>query len=225
VRVGTVSASGQVSWGAATTLAQGATTGQFALDGSMCTGVEMQILSGPPLTSVGVAVTTTAGHNYLVAGPLADAVEPGQWTFAGTASNFAVFRAVYSPEAVWLQPAGSQASATPDTSGGAQVVSTSPNTASIAISTTKPALLVWSTAWDPGWRAEVAGRGGDKSVGVLRVGLVQGVEVPAGASQVRFFYEPAGIVLGSTVTAATLLALFVAGVLYLFASRRRAQNM
>ena len=183
-------------------------------------------MSGPALHSVQVTITTTAGRNYLLAGPLADAVEPGQWTQVGMASNFTVFRATYSPQAVWLQPAGSQGSATPQAPGdaSAEVVSSSPNTATITTRTTSPELLVWNMAWDPGWRAEIVGGAGDTSLTVERVGLIQGVEVPAGSSTVRFSYEPDGIAPGWAISAVTLGALVVAGVLYMFAFRRRTSS-
>ena len=228
VRVGTVSPSGGVTWGAATRIAAGASTEQFDLEGSTGAGVEVQLLKGPALHSVRVAVSTSAGRNYLLAGPLANEVEPGQWTDAGVASNFAVFRADYEPEAAWLQPADSLGSASPDaqsTTGvtaAAQVESSSPNTTTIATRSTGPALLVWSTAWDSGWRAEVVSAGGDEPLEVRRVGLVQGVEVPGGQSLVRFYYEPEDIGLGSAISAVTFGVLLVAGVLYLFIRRRRS---
>ena len=223
VRVGIVSPSGIVAWGAPTRIPAGASTGQFDLRDSSGAGVEVQLLSGPALRSVRVAVSTSAGGNYLLAGPLANEVEPGQWTQAGVASNFTVFRADYTPEAAWLQPAGALGSAQPDAEGaaGAQVVSSSQNTATIAASTSKPSLLVWSTAWDPGWRAEVVSGAGDKPLEVRRVGLVQAVEVPGGHSLVRFYYEPRDIALGSAISAVTLGILAFAGALYLFFRRRR----
>jgi hypothetical protein len=235
VRIGTLSASGHVSFRAARALAPGDSTARFDLGGEKGSGVELQVVSGPALHSVQVAVTTTAGRNYLLAGPLADEIEPGQWTQVGMASDYTVFRSVYSPQAAWLQPSGSVGSASPGLPGAsgsqtAQVVSSSPDSATISASTTAPALLVWSTAWDPGWRAELvgdtgaagaAGGGGERSLQVQRVGLVQGVEIPAGSTLVRFSYEPVGIATGWTVSAATLGALVVAGGLYLLASRRR----
>lgn len=232
VRLGILSASGQVSWGAPRVLAAGATTAEFDLGGTGA-GVEVDLMSGPDLHSVRVAVTTTSGRSYLLAGPLVDAVEPGQWTPAGSASNFTVFRAVQPPRAVWLQPVGSQQSASPGSStagGAAQVVSSSQDTATVEARTTTPALLVWSTAFDPGWKAELIGDAGDgsgdKPLEVQRVGLVQGVEVPAGSTTVRFSYVPVGIDTGYVISAATLGAFLIAGALYLFVRRRRrALNM
>ena len=237
VRVGTVSGSGYVTWGAARSLAPGASTAEFDLGNATAAGTEVQVLSGPALHSVQVGVTTGAGRNYLLAGPLADEVEPGQWTQAGTASDFTVFRSVDPPQAAWLQPAGSGGSASPEqnaqSSPGvqpaqgaqvAQVVSSSQDSATIATRTTAPALLVWSTAWDPGWHAEIVGHDGDKPLQVRRVGLVQGVEVPAGSTLVRFSYEPQGIATGYAISAATLGALVLAGGLYLLASRRRRRT-
>jgi hypothetical protein len=50
-----------------------------------------------------------------------------------------------------------------------------------------PSLLVLREMWDAGWKAEVNGR----AVPVQRVnGLLRGVAVPAGESQVRFAYRP-----------------------------------
>jgi hypothetical protein len=233
VRVGVLSATGRVSWGAATTLAPGARTARFDL-GATGSGVEVQLLSGQALHAVRVAVTTASGWSYLIAGPLANAVEPGEWKQAGTASNFTVFRSVQQPLAAWLQPPGSQQSASPGSSasGTAQVVSSSTDTATVEARATTPALLVWSTAFDPGWSAETvggageAGQAGGKPLEVKRVGLVQGVEVPAGTTTVRFSYVPVGIGTGSAITAATLGALLIAGALYLIVRRRRrALNM
>jgi hypothetical protein len=85
-----------------------------------------------------------------------------------------------------------------------------------------PALLVWSTTWDPGWHAEVVSNAGDKPLEVLRVGLVQGVDVPEGRSLVRFYYEPGDIVLGSAISAVTFGLLLFAGMLYAVARRRRS---
>jgi hypothetical protein len=230
VRVGVLSPTGRVSWGAATTLSPGARTARFAL-GATGAGVEVQLVSGQALHAVRVAVTTASGRSYLIAGPLANAVEPGEWKQAGTASNFTVFRSVQQPRAAWLQPAGSEQSALPgsSTSGTAQVVSSSPDTASVEARAKTPALLVWSTAFDPGWSAETvggAGQAGGKPLEVKRVGLVQGVEVPAGTTTVRFSYLPVGIGTGSAISAATFGALLIAGALYLIVRRiRRALNM
>jgi hypothetical protein len=229
VRVGTLSGSGHVTWGAARVLAPGASTAQFDLGNATVAGTEVQVLSGPALRSVQVGVTTNAGRNYLLAGPLADEVEPGQWTQVGKASDFTVFRSVDPPQAAWLQPAGSVGSASPPSGAqgapSARVVSSSQDSATIATLTTSPSLLVWSTAWDPGWRAEIAGHAGDKPLQVRRVGLVQGVEVPAGSTLVRFSYEPQGIATGYAISAATMGALVLAGGLYLLASTRRRRTL
>ena len=87
----------------------------------------------------------------------------------------------------------------------------------------RPALVVVSQAWFPGWRAAVDGR----AAPVIRVdGLVQGVLVPAGRHHVRLHYEAPGLRAGALVSGATLAALLVAlGVERRFSrSARRARR-
>jgi hypothetical protein len=171
-----------------------------------------------------VAVATQGGRDYLVGGALANAVQPANWTQVGVADDFAVFRALFTPKGAWLQGTDTQvarpnpANAIPGTD--ATVVETSTNQTTIEATTSKPALLVWSTSWDPGWSAEIVRSGGDKSLAVKRVGLVQGVEVPAGASLIRFSYEPVGFSEGLMLSLITFGSLVVVCVI-VFARRRR----
>src|SRR5205807_7278788 len=66
----------------------------------------------------------------------------------------------------------------PGAAGSVGKVSWGINSVSVAADAARPAMLVVSQAWAPGWRARVDGR----TVPVVRVdGLVQGVPVPAGA--------------------------------------------
>lgn len=72
------------------------------------------------------------------------------------------------------------------------------------VRTDRPALLVVSQAWLPGWRATVDGQ----DAPVVRVaGLVQGVPVPAGARTVVLRYVPPGLLSGAAISALTLLGL------------------
>lgn len=74
----------------------------------------------------------------------------------------------------------------------------------INVASEKPALLVISQAWHPGWRAYVDG----KKVPILRTNAAfQGVPVPAGASEVRLAFEPRSFIVGSLISATTLVGL------------------
>jgi hypothetical protein len=175
-----------------------------------------------------LAVETQGGRYYLAGGSLANAVQPGQWTQAGAADDFTVLRDDHMPRAAWLQAPGTESispnpsSAIPGTQ--AKVVATSTNETTIESTTTSPALLVWSTSWDPGWTAEIVQPRTDKPLAVKRVGLLQGVEVPAGSTLIRFSYEPVGFHLGLAVSSVTFVVLIVAYVLALALRRRRVQD-
>jgi uncharacterized membrane protein YfhO len=68
----------------------------------------------------------------------------------------------------------------------------------------RPAMLVLSQAWFPGWRASVDGR----AAPVVRVdGVVQGVPVPAGRHQVDLTYRAPGLRVGAALSAFSLLGL------------------
>jgi hypothetical protein len=227
VRIGALSSSG-VRWGDPVRLVGGAKAVQVALGGLTGDGAEVQVLSGPPLRSVRLAVETQAGRSYLVGGPLANAVQPGQWTQVGAADDFTVLGARYTPQAAWLQAPGTESASPAPSMGipGAQtkVVATSTNETTIESTTASPALLVWSTSWDPGWTAEIVQAHGDKPLAVKRVGLIQGVEVPAGSTLIRFSYEPVGFHLGVLLSLVTFVVLIVACVLVFALRRRRVQD-
>jgi membrane protein YfhO len=69
---------------------------------------------------------------------------------------------------------------------------------------TRPALLVLTDNWYPGWKAKVDG----KDAPVERVDyLIRAVRVPAGAHRVEFSYEPASWRAGWIVSLLALLAI------------------
>jgi hypothetical protein len=79
--------------------------------------------------------------------------------------------------------------AAPDPHARAEIVSQDPGRMSVRVNCTQPHWLVSTQAWDAGWRAAINGL----SFPVRKVNLVQSaVEVPAGSSQVEFYYVPPG---------------------------------
>jgi hypothetical protein len=77
------------------------------------------------------------------------------------------------------------------------------------------ALLLWSATPDPGWRMTVDGVPADVRRGP---GILQGIPVPAGEHTVEARYRPPGLVAGSIVSIASLVAL-----LFLARRGRRAE--
>ena len=92
------------------------------------------------------------------------------------------------------------------------------NALALAVKTEHPALLVLREIWDAGWHAQVGG----VEKPVLRVGgLLRGVELPAGQSEVRLNYRPRlPRLLG--LFAAVALVLYLAGLIVI--QRRRRQK-
>ncbi len=91
----------------------------------------------------------------------------------------------------------------------------SANRVLVSVTTEKDGLLVLSDVHYPGWRAAVNG----EDAGILRVnGLVRGVFVRKGVSEVVFVYSPAGFRAGA---AASFVALAFCAYGYFFAGRTR----
>ncbi len=77
-------------------------------------------------------------------------------------------------------------------------------TARFEVEATRPAVLVVSQAWAPGWSASVDG----EEAPVVRVdGLVQGVPVGPGRQVVALHYRPPGLRAGAAISGAAVLAL------------------
>ena len=97
----------------------------------------------------------------------------------------------------------------PGPAGSAGDVAWGLNRAAVSVDATRPAMLVLSQAWSPGWEARIDGR----ITPVVRVdGLVQGVPVPAGSHRVELAYRAPGLRAGFLIALGTLtILLLVAG--------------
>jgi hypothetical protein len=101
--------------------------------------------------------------------------------------------------------------------GTARLTEYGRQTAAAQVNATRPALLVLTDVYYPGWKATVDGRGAK----IERVDyLLRGVRVPAGAHRVELRYEPASWRAGWIVSAFALLA--IAGLALVGLRRRRA---
>jgi hypothetical protein len=90
--------------------------------------------------------------------------------------------------------------------GRAAIASDLLNEVVIESATNVAAMLVLNDSWDPGWRAYVDGR----EQPVLRVNYAfRGVVVPPGEHTVLFRYRPRALLIGLSLSAATLCALVI----------------
>jgi hypothetical protein len=91
--------------------------------------------------------------------------------------------------------------------GSAQITDYEAERVSVETSAGRPALLVLTDSWFPGWKATVDGR----DTPVHRVDyLIRGVSVPAGTHRVEFRYEPASWRAAWIVSGLALLTIVVA---------------
>jgi hypothetical protein len=166
---------------------------------------------------------------------------PASWTYVGEADHFAVFRTNAAPQQAWVQRLGTDAYAT-HVPSSVRILSQSTNSETIAVHSPLRSILVRSSAWDAGWRAEIvsgtaASRdlvpAGSSAGGALAaaanaavqsVGVLQGVDIPAGLSLVRFYYEGDGFSSGLTITAATLAGTVLGAILVVGLSRRKRRS-
>jgi hypothetical protein len=118
--------------------------------------------------------------------------------------------------------AGSPGAATAGSPGAATVTAYERERVAVRSTADRPALLVLTDTWYPGWTATVDGR----EATVHRVNYVtRGVAVPAGTHRVELRYEPASWRAGWIVTLLALLAIAAAVVLGTRRSARRAQRL
>jgi hypothetical protein len=244
IRVGGITPAGSVDWQSpqrlvGPTAGGGGQTVSIGVPAAPCVGLEVQLLSGPSLGPLQLAVRAD-NRSYEVNGSLEIELTPLSWTSVGKADDFAVFRTIEAPEPAWVQRIGSEAGG-PRLGAAVHVVAQSDDTATIEVSTKAPALLVRSMAWDPGWRAEIASgpgasddlRGTGPANGALagaaastvqRLGLVQAVRIPAGMSVVRFSYEPQGFSMGLALSSASVAASALACLAFVLSNRRRRRR-
>jgi Bacterial membrane protein YfhO len=106
--------------------------------------------------------------------------------------------------------------------GRAQVTADHGEQLDVQVDAARPALLVVTDAWHPGWSATVDGR----KVEIRKAnGVFRGVAVPAGSHRVVFRFRPPGMATALPLAgagAAALVGLVAAGLLVRARSRRRS---
>ncbi|MCL4395723.1 MAG: YfhO family protein, partial [Chloroflexi bacterium] len=101
-------------------------------------------------------------------------------------------------------PLADRAPAAASEPGGATITGYGPNEIKLDVAAANDGVLFLSEVYYPGWRAWVD----DREVPVLRADfLFRGIQVPAGAHQVRLQYDPPSFKVGVGLFALTLLGL------------------
>ena len=160
------------------------------------------------------SLTSADGTYYVADGQLQAAVVPPRWVFDTFDGSFAVFADRFARPALTLR--GSKNASIRATAGPVFAPSAA------AVSSTRGAEVIRAEAAIPGWTARWLPRTGSPSdLDVHRVGLVQGVEVPAGRGVLTWSYSPPGWTAGWGLSLGGLAAL-VALLLLPFVRTRRA---
>ncbi len=191
---------------------------RFPSTTTVCRASRCTVTFGQPVPAVGLVVrgsprtvadtsqvAATDGQHYVLDGALQAALGQTGWRFTGMWHTDARFQRTAVPPPVWVQggPAGARAHQVSTTDYGQEVD---------RVTTSSPALVVRSESNLPGWRvtATPVGGGAARTLSIRSVGLIQGVEVPAGSWLLTFDYRAPGLSLGLVGTAVGVVALVVA---------------
>jgi hypothetical protein len=176
------------------------------------------------------SVTTTSGVQYVLDGLLQAALRDASFHFTGYRDGIAVFRTTVRDAPVSLvadkapDPVRRPGSAG---AGTARRVSLTPwGEETDKVTVRRPATLVRSETFDPGWRATArsAVTGRARALPVVRVGLVEGIHLTPGTYTVTWTYRPASVTAGLVATAVGGVVVAAAAVSWLWAPRRRRRR-
>ena len=179
---------------------------------------------GPVVTAVAVgfaawdhnaALTSVGGSPaagwFQLDGIAQDFLVPPRWRFAGNLGAMTLLRNERAAGAVWLQPPGTTTTdrRAPGAAAARPVaVWQDPVT---VVANPRPALLVRSATYLPGWSATAvpagpgAAAGTPRDLAVRRVGLLQGVDLPAGHWIVTWHYRSTAAEVGLLASAIGLI--------------------
>jgi hypothetical protein len=225
-RVGLLSETGGTDWTPATVTSGGnELTIHFA---APVVGSGL-VLAGPGSARATDATTVTiaGGGGYVMNGFLQSALRDASFHFHGYRNGIAVFRTTETGPPVFLRPRQ-----TARTSSRAATVGTTRRVATTSwgretddVTVHRPATLVRSEAFSVGWQARVLDITTERAVTlpVIRVGLIQGVQLAPGHYTVTWAYRPMSVTVGFFCTLAGTILVVGAGALW-FGRRRRVSG-
>ena len=181
-------------------------------------------------TVIGAVVVTTKhpAERLLLDGALQGLLLPPHWRYLSRIGPFVAYRNTETRGLAWLQPPSKHTPNVFDRAPGS--VTTSLTSALVpeqmVVHNPKPALLVRSETYEPGWTARLTpiGGGASRVLAVHRFGLVQVVDLPAGDFQIVWQYSPRSVLEG-LVLSGLAAASSAAGVVVLIVRRRRRQRL
>ena len=226
-KVGVVTTSGGTKWLPAGDLTGG---GRHSLDVNLPGGMwvaGLAVASGSAPLSVGTPTAFTAQTGEVALnGRLQYGVTSPHWKFTGTIGSFGVFHNTQARGWAWVEGPGGGKPAP----GSSVPTSNESGSQLITVRVRSAALLVRSESYSSGWKATIRRlaptAGPVRSIAVVRVGLTQGVELPAaGTYLVSFNYRPASAQQGLLISAGTGAGLLVwLAVEIVLGRRRRARR-
>lgn len=224
VRLGALGRSGALSATATVTIPKGALVASVVMHGAPVAGLRVTNTTGTALALRTLAIADRSG-DYLLQGALSNALRPGTWGYVHRAAGFSLFLRHRRAPTVWDVASVRGPGVSGAARNGAARLPSRPGPARLSVlrrdhgfpsalrvRSAVPTLVVRSVAWLPGWVATMRTGGGRQvTSAVQRVGLVQGVSVPAGTTVVRFEYRAPGLRAAGALTLGALALLCVAG--------------
>ncbi|MHB1774658.1 MAG: hypothetical protein ACYCU7_01515 [Acidimicrobiales bacterium] len=175
------------------------------------------MVAAPPAPHRHSFAVSATGATYALDGQVQDALDdPARWRYAGEWRGYARFVRTTVRPPVWV-------AGTPPGDAAHLLGTAEDGTAEVSVRLGRPAVVVRSEAFMPGWRvtAVPVGGGASRVLPVVADGLVQAVHVPAGRYTLTFRYRPPGLDLGLAGSGAGLAAFVVLGLLWVRRRRRR----
>jgi hypothetical protein len=191
--------------------------------------ISIKNLGAAPVVVSALAVTAKdSPSSLLLDGALQGWLPASQWAKSSPIGPFIAFVNQHALGTAWLQPTNSLAptGAAPSLGSVSGIVAPKSGGEVMQIVAKRPALLIRSAAWAPGWKASITSSKGGAAhvVAVGQLGLVEAISVPAGSSSVRWFYAPAGVIGSGILTLASGGVIIVLFLVTLLRIRRRAKE-
>lgn len=165
---------------------------------------------------------------YVLNGLLQGLLTPPHWEYAGRVGPLVLYRDTRARGTAWLEAADAVTASAPSVAGTASTPAAEPwQDAVTFVVSPQPALLVRSEQYSPGWSVALQPVTASGALGpaasrpVQAVGLLQGVEIPAGRYRLTWHYHSSRVEVGLAVSAAAWLACAGIGVAGLLRRRRR----